>query len=374
MAKLSRREFSGALVAAGGASLLARSSQAGEVPPNAESARQGSITEVEGIRVGHFTDPRRPTGCTAILFDPDVTAGVDYDGSAPGEQLVVMLQPVSPLDEIHGLLLTGGGPMGLQAVPGAVRFLEERKIGYDWGVPNIRVPIVVGAVIDDLAIGDGRIRPDPEAAYKACTAASTGPVAEGNVGAGAGATVGKMLRGQGLGGMKGGLGTACLHLGEVTIGALAVVNAAGDILDWRTGKILAGARRPDGKGFADLVKTLERNMAEMKSHSSMTISDEPLHSTTLAVVATNVAFNKTQLTKIAMMANCGAGRAISPYHTTGDGDQLYALSTNRLKADVPISAVGALAAEVVADAIGRAIKAATSIPDWPAYRDFTVRL
>ena len=151
-----------------------------------------------GIRVGHFTDTRRPTGCTAILFDAAYAAGVDYNGSAPGESQVVMLQPVSPVERIHALYLTGGGIFAIPAYAGVLQFLEERKVGFDWGTPDLRIPIVVTAVIDDLAVGDPRIRPDAEAAYKACAAATTGPVAEGNVGAGAGATVGKMHRGRGL--------------------------------------------------------------------------------------------------------------------------------------------------------------------------------
>jgi L-aminopeptidase/D-esterase-like protein len=374
MAKLNRRRFSQALVMSGSASLLGRHAGAAERTEAPGQAREGSLTDVEGIKVGHFTDSRRPTGCTAMIFEEEAAVGVDYDGSAPGETQVVLLQPVSPIERVHAIFFTGGGPMGLGAVAGAVRYLEERKIGFDWGVPNVRVPIVVGAVIDDLAVGDGRIRPDAAAAYKACQAADSGPVREGNVGAGAGATVGKMLRSQGLGGMKGGLGSASLRLGEVVIGALAVVNAAGDILDWRTGKIIAGARRPDGKGFANLLETLKKDLAETKTRASLATIDPPLHSTTIAVVATNVAFNKTELTKIAMMANCGAARAISPYHTTGDGDQLFAVSTRRLKADVPLSAVGALGGEVVAEAINRAIRAANSVEGWPAYRDFTTSL
>jgi len=368
MSRLNRRQFSQVLVASGGVSLIASSLEA-TTAPQEKAISRGSLTDVPGIRVGHYTDARRPTGCTAVLFDEEVNAGVDFDGSAPGEQLVVMLQPASPLERIHGMLLTGGGPMGLGAVAGAVKYLEERKVGYDWGVPNIRVPVVVGAVIDDLAVGDGRIRPDPEAAYKACQSATSGPVPEGNVGAGAGATIGKMLSWQGLRGMKGGLGAASLRLGEVVIGALAVVNASGDILDWRTGQILAGARRADGKGFANLAETLKRNLGETRRQGAFRLDDAPLRSTTLVVVATNVDFNKTQLTKIAMMANCGAARAISPYHTTGDGDQLFALSTRQLHADVPLSAVGAVAAEVVAEAIGSAVRSAASVEGWPAYRD-----
>jgi L-aminopeptidase/D-esterase-like protein len=368
MLKLSRRKFSIAL-AAGGIGLLGPGSDA--MPQNVRGAEldTGWITDVKGVRVGHYTDPRRPTGCTAIVFDDEVSAGVDYDGSAPGEQQALMLQPVSSLESIHGILLAGGGPMGLAAVPGMVKYLDEHHIGYDWGIPNIRVPIVVGAVIDDLAIGDGKIRPDAEAGYRACQAASAGPVAEGNVGAGAGATVGKMLRSEGLPGMKGGLGTASLRLGEIVIGALAVVNAAGDIVDSRTGKTLAGARRGDGMGFANLTETLKQRLANLPPHTSLRLDDEPLHSTTLVVMATNVRFDKTQLTKIAMMANCGAARVIRPYHTTGDGDQLYAISTRKLQADIPLSAVGALAAEVVGEAIVRGVKAARSIEGWPGYGD-----
>jgi len=369
--RFNRREFTRVLAGSGSIGLFGAAAAA--EPQNVSGAEPlpGSITDVPGIRVGHYTDTRRPTGCTAILFDHEVSAGVDYDGSAPGEQLGVMLQPTSLLEGIHGMMLTGGGPMGLAAVPGAVKYLDERHIGYDWGVPNIRVPIVVGAVIDDLPIGNGRIRPDAEAGYKACQAASAGPVAEGNVGAGAGATVGKMLRAEGFPGMKGGLGTASLRLGEIVIGALAVVNASGDILDWRTRKVLAGARNPDGKGFTGLTDTLKRRLADPSAHASLKLSDEFLHSTTLAIVATNVYFDKLQLTKIAMMASCGGARAIDPYHTTGDGDQLYALSTRSLRRDVPVSAVGALAAEVIAEAIGRGVKNAESIEGWPSYRDFT---
>ncbi len=331
-------------------------------------ARQGSITDVPGIRAGHFTDSRRPTGCTALLFDGEATAGVDYDGSAPGSYLGVMLQPVSPIETIHGLLLTGGGPMGLAAVPGAVRYLEEHKVGFDWGVPNVRVPIVVGAVIDDLALGDGRIRPDADAAYKACHAALAGPLAEGNVGVGAGATVGKMLGGRGYRGMKAGVGTASLRLGDVVIGALVVANSSGDIVDPQTGRIVAGARRPDGKGFANIVETL-KSLAGSGQRAATWLHDPALHSTTLVVVATNAEFTKTALTKIAMMASTGTARAINPYHTNGDGDSTFAISTNRVKSDLGISVVGAVAADLVSATVLRAVRTATSIEGWPAARD-----
>src|SRR5438876_2257876 len=197
--RVSRRQF----LNVGGMTMLAATpTTAATAGQSASVPSAGSLTDIGGVRVGHFTDTRRPTGCTAILFDQPATAGVDYDGSAPGESLGVMLQPVSPLDHIHGLLLAGGGPMGLGATAGVVRFLEEQRVGYDWGVANVRVPIVVGAIIDDLAIGDGRIRVGPDEAYRACQSATAAGVAEGSVGAGTGATVGKLLVRRGMPGMK----------------------------------------------------------------------------------------------------------------------------------------------------------------------------
>jgi L-aminopeptidase/D-esterase-like protein len=356
-----RREFGQTI--AGGAMTMARAQGTSQAP-----AAPGSLTDVPGLRVGHYTDTRRPTGCTAILFDAAAAAGVDYNGSAPGESQVVLLQPVSPVERIHALFLTGGGSLALPAAGGVLRFLEERKVGFDWGTPDLRIPIVVSAVIDDLAVGDARIRPDAEAAYKACAAVSTAPVAEGNVGAGAGATVGKMHRRRGFGGMKGGLGTASLTLGDVVIGALAVVNAAGDVLDWRSGQIVAGARGPDGR-FADSVKVMHA-MVSGRPQAGAELDDRALGSTTLAVVATNVDLTKTALTKMAMMANGGAARAIRPYHTTGDGDQLFAVSTGKVqRPDLQLTVFGALAADVVAEAIVRGVRAAKGVDGWPAAAD-----
>jgi L-aminopeptidase/D-esterase-like protein len=356
MSECTRRAFGAAAV---GAFASVRALGAAQTPARAP----GSLTDVPGVRVGHATDTRRPTGCTAILFDRAAAAGVDYDGSAPGESQVVMLQPVSPVDRIHGLFLTGGGVLALPAAAGVLRFLEERKIGFDWGTPDLRIPIVVSAVIDDLAVGDPRIRPDDRLAYQACAAASNAAVAEGNVGAGAGATVGKMHRGRGLSGMKGGVGTASLILGDVTLGALAVVNAAGDVLDWRSGRIVAGARRADGT-FADSVDVMRGIVLKTPGAA---LDDPAMRSTTLAVVATNVELNKTSLTKLAMMANCGAGRAIRPYHTTGDGDQLFAISTATVqRPDLPLTVLGALAADLIAEAIVRGVRAAAGVPGWPA--------
>lgn len=332
------------------------------------AAPAGSLTDIGGVRVGHFTDSRRPTGCTVILFDKPATAGADYDGTAPAESLGVLLQPASPLDQIHGILFAGGGPMGLGATAGVVRFLDERRVGYDWGVPNVRVPIIVGAAIDDLALGDGRIRVGQDEAYRACQSASSAAVAEGSVGAGAGATVGKMFVNRGLSGMKGGLGTASIRLGDIALAALAVVNSAGDVLDWRQGTIVAGARTSDGRGFARSTDVLRRDL-ESPSARRAPIADDPLHATLLAIVGTNVALTKTQLTKLAAMANTGAARAINPYHTQGDGDQLLAVSTGLTTAASSLTALGAMAAELVAEAIVRAVRAAVGVPGWPAVRD-----
>ena len=294
---------------------------------------------------------------------------MDYDGSAPGESLGVMLQPVSPLDQIHGILLTGGGPMALGATSGVVRFLEERQVGYDWGVPNVRVPIVVGAVIDDLALGDGRIRVGPDEAYRACQAASAD--CRWRRAASARAPAPRSARcswAAACAGMKGGVGTASVRLGDVVVGAMVVLNAAGDVVDWRQGAIVAGARTADGRGFARSVDVLRRDL-ERRAASAAPLADEPLRATTLAVVATNVALSKTHLTKLAMMANTGAARAINPYHTQGDGDQVLTVSTGLSKANVSLTALGAIAAEVVADAIVRAARMATSVPGWIAVRD-----
>ena len=369
MPHLSRRRFS-QLTGTCAAGLMAAPVAAyrGQDPHARQAAQAGSLTDVGGIRIGHYTDARRPTGCTAILFDAPVTAGVDYDGSAPGESLGVMLQPTSPLDSIHAILLTGGGPMGLAATAGVVRFLEERKVGYDWGIPDLRIPIVVGAVIDDLSLGDGRIRPGPEEAYKACEAATGGVTPEGSVGVGAGATVGKMLRRRGLPGMKGGVGTVSARFGQVVVAALAVANAAGDILDWRSGRIVAGARTADGRDFARTVDVLRRGLAGSRV-ADRELDDFPFRATTLGVVATNLAFSKSRLTKLAMMANTGAARAINPYHTDGDGDQVYAFSTRALEHDVPLTTIGAIAAELLADAILRAVQMANGVEGWAAVRD-----
>jgi L-aminopeptidase/D-esterase-like protein len=373
---ISRRLFTRSVPALAATTITSPAASAFAEAPAAEVAMQtvgvgapaGSLTDVPGIRVGHATHPARPTGCTVILFDEPVTAGADYDGSAPGELLGVMLQPVSPLERIHGILLTGGGPMGLEAAGGVVGHLEQRGVGYDWGIPNVRIPIVVGAVIDDLSLGDGRIRPDAALATKACEAAGTGPVAEGNVGVGAGATVGKMFRSRGMSGMKGGVGCASITAGEVIVAALCVVNAAGDVLEPKAGRILAGARTADGGAFVDSVAQLRRDL-DTRTRADRRLDDQPFRATTLTVIATNVALDKTSLTKLAMMTNTGAARVIAPYHTNGDGDQVLTVSTGKLRSSVSLTAIGSVAAEAAGLAIQRGVRMATGLPNWPAVGD-----
>jgi L-aminopeptidase/D-esterase-like protein len=376
MREINRRQFGNGLMAAAGLSALSPLTwaevQKGGQTQSSPQPYVGSITDVPGIRVGHFTDTRRPTGCTVLLFEEKGAAtGVDFDGSAPGTYQVALLQPVSFIQEIWGICLSGGSSFGLQSVPGVVRYLEEQKVGLGFGVGL--VPIVVGAIIYDLSVGDGKIRPDAESAYKACLVATDKATEQGNVGAGAGGTCGKMLRREGYGGMKSGLGMASLRVGDVVIGALMVTNPVGDIVDWRTGKVAAGARSKDQKGFARISDVLKTQPP--KSGRAAFVPEDPvMQATTIGVVATNATFNKTEMTKIAMMANCGAARTINPYHTPGDGDTLFGVSTRKIQSELSLSVIGALAAEVVSEAVLQSVKTASTIPDWPAYRDYTAKL
>ena len=317
---------------------------------------EGCLTDVTGIRVGHFTDSRRPTGCTVVLTEAGAVAGVDVRGSAPGTRETDLLNPINTVQKVHAILLAGGSAFGLDAASGVMQFLEEKRIGFDMGVA--RVPIVPAAILFDLGLGDAAIRPDKAAGYAACRNAAAGAVAEGNVGAGAGATIGKML-GPGRA-MKAGIGTCSIRAGELIVAALVAVNAAGDIIDPHSCRIIAGARTPDGKGLAN-------TMGVMKNGPATPAPVEGT-STTLGVVATNARFDKAGMTKIAQMAQDGLARAVNPAHTPMDVDTLFALSSGELK-DVGLSLAGALAAEVVSRAIVRAALKAAGIPGYPAARD-----
>ena len=313
----------------------------------------GSLTDVSGIRVGHFTDPRRPTGCTVILADRPVTAGVDVRGSAPGTRETALLDPVNSVEQIDAVLLAGGSAFGLDAASGVVRYLDERGRGYATGAGP--VPIVPAAILFDLAVGDGKIRPDAEAGHRACLAARASAVEEGNVGAGAGATVGKLLGMDRA--MKGGIGSASIRVDQLVVAALAAVNCIGEVRDPETGELLAGSRNPSGKGLTDLRSVLRsRNIAPPSMIGQ---------NTTLVVVATNADFDKTRMTKVAQMCHDGFARAIYPVHLPHDGDTAFALSTGETK-DFSLTQVGALAADVTARAIARAVLKARSIPGFPA--------
>jgi L-aminopeptidase/D-esterase-like protein len=292
-----------------------------------------------------------------VLAEAGAVAGVDVRGSAPGTRETDLLDPVNLVQQVHAIVLAGGSAFGLDVATGVMRYLEERGIGFDTGVA--RVPIVPAAILFDLGVGDRPgIRPDAACGYQAAETASGGPVAEGNVGAGAGATVGKLGGG---GAMKAGVGTTSIRLPDgLVVAALMVVNAVGDIIDPATGRVIAGVRTEDGRGLAD-ARTLVR--------SGRTGRGGAAENTTIGVVATNARLDKAQATKMAQMAHDGLARAISPAHTPRDGDTIFALATGQLEADADVGLIGALAAEAVADAIVRAARQATGIPGYPAARD-----
>ncbi|MDE2762715.1 MAG: P1 family peptidase [Gemmatimonadota bacterium] len=315
----------------------------------------GGITVVEGIRVGHFTYPDAPTGCTVVITDGTAVGGVDVRGGAPGTVETDLLDPVNTVERVDAVFLAGGSAYGLGARRGVMRYLEENGQGYP--IPGLGVvPIVSGAIIFDLRVSGG-VRPGPDCGYRAATAAGADPVAEGSVGAGAGATVGKM-RGMAWA-MKGGTGTSSVTLESgLVVGALAVVNAVGDVVDPRTGDVIAGARTEDG-GFAD-ARRIVRGEAP---------SPREGENTTTVVVATNALLTKAQATKVAQMAHDGLARAIVPSHTPSDGDTVFSLATGALAEGFSVGQVGALAAEVVAEAVVRAVRTARGLPSIPAVRD-----
>ncbi len=319
----------------------------------------GCITNIPGIEVGHFTDRRRPTGCTAIVFRKGAVAGVDVRGAAPGTRETDLLNPINTVQQIHAVMLSGGSAYGLDTASGAMRFLEEHGIGFR--LQDQVIPIVPAAILYDLNVGDGHVRPDAAAGYAACEAASNGKVAEGSVGAGAGATIGKFFGPKSM--MKSGLGTASLTVGKtgVVVGAIVAVNAIGDVRDPATGRIIAGARKQDDSGFID---TMAR-WREGNSKADM----QPGRNTTIGVVATNAIFDKAQMTKIAQMAHDGLARAINPVHTTMDGDTIFAASTGAIATSMDHGIIGAIAAEVMTQAILRAVKTATGVMGIPAYKD-----
>ena len=353
---MDRRQFVGTLTAA----VAARRASFDALPASRQPG-EGFITDVEGIKVGHFTDTRRPTGCTVILYERGAVAGVDVRGSAPGTRETDLLKPTNLVDRVNAIVLSGGSAFGLDAATGVMRWLEENDAGFATAAG--KVPIVPAAILYDLGVGNGKIRPTAESGYQACKNAKSGPVVEGNAGAGAGATVGKLNGGHP---MKGGIGTSSIKLSNgLVVGAIVAVNCTGDVIDPHTGKIVAGARTLDGHGFLDIAQSFRSGRGVAASGGPGGAGEN----TTIGVVATNARFDKTQMTKIAEMAHDGLARAINPAHTPYDGDTLFAMTTGSSPVSANLVGIGALAAEAVSDAILRAVKKATTIPGYPAFKD-----
>jgi L-aminopeptidase/D-esterase-like protein len=331
--------------------------------PIAASSKAFGITAVDGIKVGQHTMAERPTGCTVILVDGDgAPGGVSQRGGAPGTSEVSLLDPLNLVDKVNAVVLAGGSAFGLEARQGVIRYLEERHIG--WKVSTGVVPIVPAAILIDLGFG-GRpgVRPDADCGYKAATSASGGPIDEGNVGAGAGATVGKLDGGKRA--MKGGLGTASVTLPNgLSVGAIVATNAVGDIIDPETNRVVAGIRTEDGRSLAD-VRTLLRT-GRLGSRGS---APRPGENTTIAVVATNARLTKTEANRVALMADDGLARAINPSHTMFDGDTVFAIATGRWDGEASSSVIGALAAEVLAEAIVRSVSKAESLAGVPSAKE-----
>jgi len=323
-----------------------------------------TITAVPGIRVGHATDPVGLTGCTVVLCEKGAVGGVDQRGGAPGTRETDLLRPMHLVQRVHAVLLSGGSAFGLAAAEGVVRYLEERGVGFD--TRAAKVPIVPAAILFDLDMGDAGARPDAAMGYDACRTAGDGPVAEGNVGAGSGAKVG-MILGAGRA-MKSGLGSAAISLGGgLVVGALVAVNAFGDVVAPKSGEILAGARKLRSDEPAGTLTVMQSIVG--KTILRFASSDRPkaTSGTVIGVVATNGRLTKEETNKVAQMAQDGIARAVRPAHTLFDGDTLFALATGGKRADVNL--VGAFAAEMVTEAIVRAVRAAESAGGLPSWRD-----
>ncbi|HLF78129.1 MAG TPA: P1 family peptidase [Dehalococcoidia bacterium] len=311
-----------------------------------------AITDVAGIKVGHWTDADAATGCTVVICERGAVGGVDVRGAAPGTYETDALRPGNAVPSVHAVLLTGGSAFGLDAASGVMRWCEEHAIGFPFG--GAIIPIVAGAVIFDLGIGRGDVRPDAKGGYDAASSARPGPVAEGSVGVGTGATVAKLLGRESW--LKGGVGTASEALAEgVVVGALVAVNAVGDVIDPSTGSVLAGPRG-DAGAFAD-------TMSFLRSGRRRPVEGN----TTIGVVATNAKLTKEQANRLAVVAHDGLARAIRPAHTQGDGDTMFAMATGEVELHaMRIIALEAMASLAVERAIVKAVLAATSLAGVPS--------
>jgi L-aminopeptidase/D-esterase-like protein len=328
--------------------------------PNDWLAPGGTLTDVPGIKVGHCTLKTRPTGCTVILCEDGATAGVDVRGAAPGTRETDLLNPVNTVQQVQAVILSGGSAYGLDTATGVMRYLEGKGKGYQ--IAGGVVPIVPAAILFDLGVGDFKIRPNADSGYQACMDATSKPVPQGNVGAGAGATIGKMFGPQFA--MKAGIGSASIRVGDtgLVVGAIVAVNAVGDIVNPRNGQIVAGARTEDGKGFRDTVAQIMRGYRVVAQAGV---------NTTIGLVATNAVLDKAQATKVAQMAQDGLARAIRPVHTPADGDTVFALATGSAKSiRVNHGQIGVLAAEAMAQAIVRAAVNSSTVLGFPGIQDW----
>ena len=317
--------------------------------------RQIKFTEIGGIRVGHAQDFKAATGCTVILSEEGATVGVEVRGGAPGTRETDLLNPVNLVQKVHAIILAGGSAFGLDAAAGVMQYLEERNIGFD--VHVTKVPIVCGAVLFDLTIGDYRVRPDKAMGYQACLNVSSTGCKQGSIGAGTGATVGKIL---GIGrAMKSGLGCYALEAKGLKVGALVAVNCLGDVVDPLSGERLAGPLNEDMQTLAGTEEIMINSCSDEKNLFA--------GNTTLGVVATNANLTKAQATRLASMAQDGYARTMRPAHSMYDGDAIFALSTGYLKAD--LSVVGLLAARVMERAVVAAVKNAESLCGLKCYTD-----
>jgi len=315
------------------------------------------FADIPGLQVGHAQNFEAATGCTVVLTPTGAVAGVDQRGGAPGTRETDLLRPMHMVEQVHAVLLTGGSAFGLAAADGVMRWLAEHQFGFDTGVA--RVPIVPAAVLFDLAVGRADVRPDAAMGFAACknAASEIGSRLAGTVGAGTGATVGKILGPAAQ--MKGGLGQAVIKIGpELLVGALIAVNCLGDVIDPNSGQILAGARKLPEGGFADTMTVLPHLATQFNSSGN----------TVIGVVATNAGLTKEAANKVAQMAHNGLARAIRPAHTMFDGDTIFALATGMAAPGNP-TVIGAFAAEAVAQAVVDAVKQATGLAGVPALTD-----
>ncbi len=335
-----------------------------------------ALSDVPGLRVGHWSDRAHGTGCSVVLTPEGACGGVDVRGSAPGTRETALLDPAGRVDQVHAVLLSGGSAFGLGAAHGVVRWLAERGCG--WPTPAAPVPIVPAAILYDLGFAGSTTYPTDENAYAACEAASHEDSSRGSVGAGVGCTVGKLLGPTFA--SRGGLGQASAALpGGVIVAALVAVNAVGDVVNPKRGELVAGARDP---GTGQLVDSLSEAAARLDSYlfrppasreAGPAASEPAEDNTTIGVVATNLALSKPEATKLAQMAQTGVSRTTRPAHTLYDGDCIFALSTGALEAAVELSLLGAIAAEVVADAVLDGVLNASPAHGVPAAAGLTPR-